>query len=532
MTDASSSRPQAAPALDLVRDAKALFRQGRLSEARAMLAPALADDRGGSDAHHLMGVILHGLGEASDAELALRTAVRLAPGATGPVEALTLLLEEEGRPEEAVGVQAGLVQRSGGHPLAELGLAKVLLRVGRDSEAEAACRRALERGAPGGEPWILLGRIQFGQARLEAAEEAFRTAVARDPPSADAHRELSELIWVRTGDVDRACATLNAAPPSPALTSVAARLLESAGQEAAAFALVCSRAERDPSLNVLAARLGLRIDPRQAERRLSAAPASVDPLILAKARSEVDLALGRADRAARRALALHDDHPDDHYATALLAAAWRLSGDPRYRALYDYDRLVGAYRIEAPAPWTDLDAYLADLAEALDQVHAGLAHPPGQSLRGGSQTVRDLTTYRHPAIRGLFAAVDAPIRRHIAALGESVAAYRFVGAWSVRLNCEGLHIDHIHPEGWLSSAFYVRVPEGEGREGWLTFGQPGPPTSPPLAPDHFVRPEPGGLVLFPSYMWHGTLPFHAHGTRLTCAFDVAPRARRGTPARP
>jgi hypothetical protein len=37
-----------------------------------------------------------------------------------------------------------------------------------------------------------------------------------------------------------------------------------------------------------------------------------------------------------------------------------------------------------------------------------------------------------------------------------------------------------------------------------------------------VRPEPGKLVLFPSYFWHGTVPFHSEKTRLTVAFDVVP----------
>ena len=40
--------------------------------------------------------------------------------------------------------------------------------------------------------------------------------------------------------------------------------------------------------------------------------------------------------------------------------------------------------------------------------------------------------------------------------------------------------------------------------------------------DHFVRPEPGRLVLFPSYMWHGTAPFSGDEDRLTVAFDIMP----------
>ena len=49
-------------------------------------------------------------------------------------------------------------------------------------------------------------------------------------------------------------------------------------------------------------------------------------------------------------------------------------------------------------------------------------------------------------------------------------------------------------------------------------------TSPQLAAEFSVRPEVGQLVLFPSYFWHGTLPFHSAQPRLTVAFDVVPTA--------
>jgi hypothetical protein len=32
----------------------------------------------------------------------------------------------------------------------------------------------------------------------------------------------------------------------------------------------------------------------------------------------------------------------------------------------------------------------------------------------------------------------------------------------------------------------------------------------------------GTLVLFPSYFWHGTVPFSGKQTRLTVAFDAVP----------
>ncbi len=102
---------------------------------------------------------------------------------------------------------------------------------------------------------------------------------------------------------------------------------------------------------------------------------------------------------------------------------------------------------------------------------------------------------------------------------------RFAGSWSVRLSGQGHHANHVHPQGWLSSALYVALPaeaeRGAGQAGWLTLGEPQAALGVELPPARTIEPRPGRLVLFPSIMWHGTLPFAA-GERLTTAFDVAP----------
>jgi hypothetical protein len=59
-------------------------------------------------------------------------------------------------------------------------------------------------------------------------------------------------------------------------------------------------------------------------------------------------------------------------------------------------------------------------------------------------------------------------------------------------------------------------------DGCLAFGEPGIVTTPPLHAQHSVRPEAGTLVLFPSYVWHGTVPFYSDRARLTVAFDAVP----------
>ena len=188
--------------------------------------------------------------------------------------------------------------------------------------------------------------------------------------------------------------------------------------------------------------------------------------------------------------------------------------------------------MDTPEGWASLEAFLPALAASLARLHRFQTHPLGQSVRGGSQTSESLIHSGDPVIRAFFQAIDGPIRRHIADLGEGddplrrrrKAGYAFSGIWSVRLAPRGYHANHVHQQGWLSSACYIALPDAIEHEhdGWLKLGEPGVATVPPLAPEHFIKPAPGRLVLFPSYMWHGTEAFGGDDPRLSIAFDLVP----------
>jgi len=93
------------------------------------------------------------------------------------------------------------------------------------------------------------------------------------------------------------------------------------------------------------------------------------------------------------------------------------------------------------------------------------------------------------------------------------------------LSAQGHHVNHVHPMGWISSSYYVDVPDvvkgSKTQEGWIKFGEPDIPGLNLQAEKH-IEPKAGRLVLFPSYMWHSTIPFSGNQTRLTLPFDVAP----------
>src|SRR6185437_13137606 len=105
--------------------------------------------------------------------------------------------------------------------------------------------------------------------------------------------------------------------------------------------------------------------------------------------------------------------------------------------------------------------------------------------------------------------------------------FHYSGSWSSRLRDCGFHVNHVHPYGWISSCYYVAVPravdDASARQGWIKFGEPGLDVPLQDAIRRAIQPRPGRLVLFPSYMWHGTIPFHDAQSRTTIAFDVVPK---------
>jgi len=216
------------------------------------------------------------------------------------------------------------------------------------------------------------------------------------------------------------------------------------------------------------------------------------------------------------------------------ATAARLLGEPRYEELFDYDRFVRSYVLEPPPGWSSIAQLNAALVEALGARHRFSQHPIDQSLRHGSQTTRNLVADPDPATQAILRAFEEPLRIYLHELGHD-ADHPFPArnrgsavintGWSVQLQRGGFHVNHYHNQGWVSSAYYVAVPD-EVRDtalqsGWLKFGEPRFPT-PQANAARYIRPSAGLLVLFPSYMWHGTNAIHGPQVRTTIAFDALP----------
>ena len=481
----------------------------RYDEAESECRTLLARDPADAGAWGILGMALANCGRFIEAEKAYRQSISLDPEDKVTHHNLGALLVEMERPE-----------------------------------AMSALETARRLGTDGYESAYMRGRAALNAGDLDEAESNFERAVALQPDKLEAQRTLAQVRFMR-GDPDFVRSLASAARADREnlpLQLLLGELLWRAGQLTGAEAVARDLlARKGPSATVQSTLAGILLETGRAKEAetyaLEAAAAAPDDEEVVRNLVTILLTLGAAEDASPFIQGQRRRRPDSQAWLAFEATAARALGQARYLELYDYANLVRVFDLAAPPGWSSMAELNRALAAALGERHRFSSQPLDQTLRNGTQTSRSLLTDPDPAVRAILAAFEAPIedyRRTLRTPADhplsraNVGASRFTGAWSVRLQRNGYHVNHYHPEGMLSSAYYVEVPaetrDESLKSGWIKFGEPRYPV-PGVAASHFVQPRPGRLVLFPSYMWHGTNPIHGDEARLCIAFDVRPGTR-------
>jgi Flp pilus assembly protein TadD len=518
-----------------------LRRHGRLADAVHAYRQALQLDPSRLGARHGLALSLDGLGRPAEAEAECRALLAMSPQEARGWSALGAILTNRGRLPEAESAYRRALALNPRLGAVHQQLGTLLARMHRAEEALSQLARAQSLGARGFDLSLARARVLVQLGRLTEAEGEFAQAVRLSPRHVQAQLELARLRQT-SGDADFArslTAAVRQAPQDFELRAKLTALLTRTGHAAVAEQLLreeLKRADGQPQLRLLLSQV-LREGERLAEAEthaLEAAaalpeePAAVENLVsilLSRGRPEEALAFVRSQRVSQ---------PLSQRWLAWEATATRLLGQDSYREWFDYDRLVRCYPLEPPAGYASISALNTALIQALAVRHRSAVLPLAETVRNGNQTAHNLVADPEPAVQAVLGACMQPLAEYTGALGcdarnpftaRNRAAAVLAGAWSVQLGRGGYHVNHYHDQGWISSAYYAAVPEESDdaalRSGWLKFGEPRFP-APGATPELYVRPVAGMLVLFPSYLWHGTNPIRGMQPRVALAFDAVP----------
>ena len=179
----------------------------------------------------------------------------------------------------------------------------------------------------------------------------------------------------------------------------------------------------------------------------------------------------------------------------------------------------------------DADGFLCDLMDDL-QSREAIWEPPGKTTRHGFQTMSNL--FKKPY--GRLVELDRIIK-------DTIENYRFefssencdfiklfpktltLSGWFIRLIKGGHQTEHIHSGAWLSGIFYLQMPKcTDQEEGSIELGLWGYdyPILNKSYPKNRFYPKNGSIILFPSSLFHRTIPFHSDEERMSIAFDLRP----------
>jgi tetratricopeptide (TPR) repeat protein len=515
----------------------------RQEDALAALKDAIGLQPDYAEAYFEAGNILKRLGRLDEAEEMFSTWARVLPGDAQARLELGGVMLDQGRTQEAETIFAGALRQPASPQLKGAlhhNYALALSRQRRNEEAleHLAKAKALNPALPHSD--AIRAEILQELKRYDEAIAISRKMLAEDPANPEWHKFHNEILY-RLDRRDEYLKSYDSAPRTAPLLLSKAFFLgheKRAGEALEAYreALRLSPEDRLAAAGVASSLTMLG--------RYDEALAAFDALL--KQNSEDGELYGCAAEAAllsgdyartvalcERAVAIN---PFDQLALSTMGTAFRMMEDERDEALNGYDTLIQAIELETPQGFSSMEDFNAELNAWLDRVHPATREYLNQSLRGGTQTPDQIFGRGHALVEKIRARIDEGVARYIASLAEDekhpflsrrAKSFRYSGSWSSRLRDCGFHVNHIHPQGWISSCYYVAVPKAvedeKERQGWIKFGEPtfNVPLKEPIR--RAIKPRPGRLVLFPSYMWHGTVPFHDAQARTTIAFDIVPK---------
>jgi len=168
--------------------------EGDIEGAKSEYRSALELDPGNATAHNNLGFLLAQEGQFDEAVAHYQRALEIDPQKSMAMANMGIVQVAQGNDEGGVEWLRRSVEANPANVLAWDNLSRLLLKLGRLTEAEAAARTVLEQAPHEGRIYLTLGLAVAGQQRIREAIEILRRAVELDPDSAAAWEQLGVVL--------------------------------------------------------------------------------------------------------------------------------------------------------------------------------------------------------------------------------------------------------------------------------------------------------------------------------------------------
>ena len=184
---------------------------------------------------------------------------------------------------------------------------------------------------------------------------------------------------------------------------------------------------------------------------------------------------------------------------------------------------------------TDNNELNDDLISSILEFHkSGESDPKSQPLlSNGKQSSGNIFLNQRNDIQLLKKILENKVKNYLKEFSTSNEGFIInwpknfkIYGWLVSISSGGKLSAHIHKEGWLSGSLYFKMPSKKTKnEGNIVFSLDGAnyPTDGKKFDKKSVDVNKGDLVLFPSSLFHHTIPFKSNEERVTFAFDIIPQ---------
>jgi uncharacterized protein (TIGR02466 family) len=502
---AKSTEPSAIDIQKLIQ----AINSGQFANAEKLARDLIAQHPNTFILHHVLSLALDGQQKFNEAAIAYKNALKIQPKMPDLWFNLGIVFSKLNQPAEAADAYLQAIKVNPNFFEAHGNLGIILQQQGKLDDAIKSYRKGLTLNPADARGYFNLGTALRDKGQLADAVNAYQQTLKLFPNYTDAHNNLGETLR-DMGDMDAAVKSYQAALTLNANHANAnynmAEFLYLAKQFAAAIPYFEHSKCDDYQARILYCLYkGENFDAFRAN--IHAASSGADGIMV----------------------------KNDSPFIATLSTHYSINfGVPdAYNFCKNPLDFVYKNAIKEIAPNSSL---LKDLLNDIE--HAQIAERKQARLTNGQQSAGNL--FKRP--EASFKALAELIKKEFLAYKnhfhdadcELIKAFpselEFTSSWYVKIQ-QGGHLNaHIHEIGWISGAVYLAMPAApeNSNEGAFEYGTHGDdyPIIAPRSLDDFpkahVMPNVGDIVLFPSSLFHRTVPFSANTERICIAFDLKP----------